>query len=112
MKYALTTQQGGTFASIDTYIIEDGLAEGEVPEVSWRDGGEELVDILRYFGNTKEQAEYIVGNHLYYIVNCDDIDLCMSDELVYFNTGKEYMSWQNYRQEVYGKSRDKKTTSK
>ena len=76
MRYALTYQvTEGEFDSVDTAIIEDGLLEGEVVEKSWRDGGEELIEILEQLGITTDNAKAIEQNHRYYIVNCDDITI-------------------------------------
>lgn len=95
MRYALTIQADDSWDAINTLIIEDGLAEGECQEPSWKDGGDELVDIIKACGYDKGSAERIVRWHLYFIRNCDDIDLCLTDTLV-DKEGKE-RSWQEYR---------------
>jgi len=74
MRYAITIQNGDDFNSVNTLIVEDRLAEGEVSEKSWRDGGEELIDIIRECGYPEREAKNIVEHRLYFIVNCDDID--------------------------------------
>ena len=74
MRYALTIMDGEEWESVNTLIIEDGLDACEVPEKSWRDGGEELVDILVACGYDREGAEIIVEKHYYYTINCEDID--------------------------------------
>lgn len=75
MKYALTYELSeGEFNSVNTSIIEDDLAEGEVAEKSWRDGGEDLVDILIHLGLEQTLAEAIVKDRRYFIINCADVD--------------------------------------
>ena len=82
MRYALTIQAGSWWNSINTLIIEDGLAEGECQEPSWKDGGEELVAIISRCGYSLAESRNIVNNGLYFIVVADDVDFCLTDTIV------------------------------
>ena len=89
MKYAITIQEGDEFNSVNTLIVEDGLAEGEVSEKSWRDGGAELVDILTHCGYGLTEARAIVSEKHYFIINCDDIDYSFADSFICDGCGAE-----------------------
>lgn len=75
MKYALTIQPGDDFDSVNTLIIEDGLAPGEAGETkTWLDGGQPLIDIIMACGYGVESARQVVKDHKYFIINCEDTD--------------------------------------
>lgn len=89
MRYAITIQNGDDFNSVNTLIVENGLAEGEVSERSWLDGGAELVDIIRKCGYAEQEAKNIVRDRLYFIINCDDIDYSFDDSFLCDGCGAE-----------------------
>lgn len=88
MRYALTIQPGDTFASVDTFIIEDDRAEEEAGR-SWKDGGEELHKILAHLVG-KSAADAVIKNKLYFIRCCDDIDFNLEDTIVVNGAEKNF----------------------
>lgn len=93
MKYALTIQAGDNF---DTIIIDDDHID---TDKSWKDGGDELVDILRFYGYPGGTAKKVADTRRFFIRCCDDIDISLSDTIVDQRTGEEY-DWQEYRNKV------------
>lgn len=87
MRYALTlTQNLMDFNTTDTIIVEAEEGFGEDDKI--------LTAVIAYHIGLPITAKEIVENRLYYIRNCDDIDICLSDEVADEN-GKE-MSWEEY----------------
>ena len=96
MRYALTIHTPeSNFQGTNTYIIED---DRDIDR-EWLEGGAELHKILAYLVG-KSAADAIIANHLYFVRNCDDIDLNLEDTIVNQRTGEE-KTWEEATEEDF-----------
>lgn len=71
MRYAITYQNGDYFENVNTGIIEApdaDTAEAKIPQ------------LLKTLGLEKVEIKYIMEDHMYYIIGCDDVDLYVEEK--------------------------------
>ena len=97
-KYALTIHTPeSNFQGTNTYIITDDINENV--DRKWLDGGKELHKILAYLVG-KSAADAIISNHLWFVRNCDDVDLSLTATIVNQRTGEE-KTWEEATEEDF-----------
>lgn len=83
MRYAITFTGSDNWESVDTIIVDDKkeVWAGLVVKQDWKKQDELLIKVLKYYGWEKD-AERIVHHNRYFIRNCDDIDVSLTDNIV------------------------------